>query len=298
MENPHRNAQLGYIKSVPDDMEGLFKRWYKRTEDIGKDEKDGDQHYCLVCDGIMRKRGKSEEKIEDEWEKDKKRIAILIKDENQKEKDGAPWADDTRNWLIQLDSDDTPKKKRQKTRNWNVTSKFLKNIAQTIWGITNSEPENFMPNNGVNTDDFAAIQESFREVPFALIECKKQAGKASIDDNTLSYYLETYRDLLYEEFDILEPHIFVCTNERIYKFVQDYITEYRYKGTLLTHVKSMKGDKEHEPSILLHIPSKTVILCSFHPSANMHYEDFFDGVVAHYHAFLKSEPKLYREFFE
>lgn len=295
MENPQRNAQLGYIKSIPDDMNGLFERWYKRTENIGKDEKDGDQHYCLVCDGIMRKRGKSEENIEVEWERDKKRIAILIKDENQKEKDGAPWADDTRNWLIPLNTDDTPKKKRQKTRNWNVSSKFLKNIAQIIWGLTHSEPGKLMPNTGIYTD-FGEIQKSLREVPFALIECKKQAGKASIDDDKLSYYLETYKDLLYDEFDILEPHIFICTNELIYKFVQNYITKYKYKGTDLTRVKSMKEGREFEPSILIHWPSKTIILCSFHPSAHKSYEDFYDGVVAHYNAFVQSEDD-YKKFY-
>ena len=56
METPKRNAQLGYIKSIPDDMDGLFARWYERTKNIGVDSKDGDDHYCLVCDGIIRKR--------------------------------------------------------------------------------------------------------------------------------------------------------------------------------------------------------------------------------------------------
>lgn len=295
MENPQRNAQLGYIKSIPDDMNGLFERWYKRTENIGKDEKDGDQHYCLVCDGIMRKRGKSEEEIEVEWERDKKRIAILIKDENQKEKDGAPWADDTRNWLIPLNTDDTPKKKRQKTRNWNISSKFLKNIAQTIWGITKSVPGNLKQNTGIYTH-FEEIQNCFRETPFALIECKKQAGKASISDDVLQNYLDTYKDLLHDEFRILQPHIYVCTNEKIYDFVKEYLTKEQFPETEMTRVKSLDGTYEFEPSVTLHLPSKTIVLCSYHPSAHMSYDDFYNGVVKHYHAFVLS--KYYSQFFK
>ena len=292
MENPQRNAQLGYIKSIPDDMSGLFAEWYERTKDIGKDSKDGDNHYCLVCDGIMRKREKSESEIEEEWEQNKMRIAFLIKDQNQGKK--GPWNDDARNWLIPKDTDDTPKKKRQKTRNWNVSSRFLKNIAQTIWGITNSkpEPDELMPNTGIYTH-FKDIQKSFRDEPFALIECKKQGGKASIDDNTLSDYLETYKDLLYREFDILKPHIFVCTNERIYEFVQKYLTK---DGTQITQVPSLENSEKYEASVTLHCPSKSVILCSYHPSARMSYEEFYDGVVKHYHAFVKSD--YYKDFFK
>lgn len=297
METPQRNAQLGYIKSIPDDMSGLFRDWYKQTAKNNlaneKDEKDNEQHYCLVCDGIIRKRNKDEATIEREWEQNKMRVAFLIKDQNQGKK--GPWNDDARNWLIPMETDDTTEKKRRKTRNWNVSNKFLRNIAQTLWGITNSKPGNLMPNTGIYTH-FDKIQKCFHEVPFALIECKKQGGKASIDDDTLSYYLETYKGLLYKELDILEPHIFVCTNERIYKFIQDYIKEYKYKGTDLTPVRSLKEGREFEPSILIHWPSKTIILCSYHPSARMTYEDFFDGVVAHYNAFAQSEDD-YKKFY-
>lgn len=293
METLKRNAQLGYIKSIPDEMEGLFAKWYKRTEDIGKDDKDGDGHYCLVCDGIIRKRDKDEATIEREWEQNKMRVAFLIKDQNQGKK--GPWNDDARNWLIPMETDDTPEKKRCKSRNWNVSNKFLRNIAQTLWGITYSTPDNLMPNTGIYTH-FDNIQECFREVPFALIECKKQGGKASISDDVLQNYLDTYKDLLYSEFRILQPHIFVCTNEKIYEFVQDYLTKEQFPGTEMTHVKSLDGKFEFEPSVTLHLPSKSIVLCSYHPSAHMSYDDFYDGVVKHYHAFVQNK-ELYSQFF-
>ena len=293
METPKRNAQLGYIKSIPDDMDGLFARWYERTKNIGVDSKDGDDHYCLVCDGIIRKRDKDEATIEREWEQNKMRVAFLIKDQNQGKK--GPWNDDARNWLIPIESDDTPEKKRRKSRNWNVTNKFLRNIAQTLWGITYSTPGNLMPNTGIYTH-FDKIQTCFREVPFALIECKKQGGKASISDDTLQSYLDTYKELLHEEFRILQPHIFVCTNEKIYEFVKDYLTKEQFPGTEMTRVKSLDGKYEFEPSVTLHLPSKSIVLCSYHPSAHMSYEDYYDGVVKHYHAFVQ-DKELYSQFF-
>ena len=86
METPQRNAQLGYIKSIPDDMAGVFRDWYEQTVennlDKEKDGKDNEQHYCLVCDGIIRKRDKDEATIEREWDQSKMRVAFLIKDQN------------------------------------------------------------------------------------------------------------------------------------------------------------------------------------------------------------------------
>lgn len=171
MEKLNRNAQLGYIKSIPDDMAGVFKDWYEQTVknnlEKEKDGKDNEQHYCLVCDGIIRKRDKDEATIEREWDQSKMRVAFLIKDQNQGKK--GPWNDDARNWLIPMETDNTTEKKRRKTRNWNVSNKFLRNIAQALWGINYSRPGNLMPNTGIYTH-FAEIQKCFREVPFALIE--------------------------------------------------------------------------------------------------------------------------------
>ena len=112
MENPQRNALLGDIIDIDaGKMYGLFKDWYERTAELGNEPTDKPyNHYCLVCDGITRKREKDSTRAVDEaitemaWEKDKKRVAFLIKDENQK---GSIWADDTRNWLVQTPADDT-----------------------------------------------------------------------------------------------------------------------------------------------------------------------------------------------
>lgn len=303
MENPQRNALLGDIIDIDaGKMYGLFKDWYERTAELGNEPTDKPyNHYCLVCDGITRKREKDSTRAVDEaitemaWEKDKKRVAFLIKDENQK---GSIWADDTRNWLVQTPADDTAEKIKRKQNNWNLKRKFLRNIANILWGITNCAPDldKLCPTHQIHSH-FDKIKETFQTTPFAIIECKKQGGKPSIADNVLERYLTNYQKLLYREFDILEPHIYVCTNEKIYSFVKKYIVQ-KYGGAedILTHIPNRKGDGTNEPSILLHIPSKTIILCSFHPSARMSYDKIYDGVMDHYRAFVQSS--YYAEFFK
>ena len=296
MEAPKRNTLLGDIIDIDaGNMYGLFKDWYERTEELGHEPKDGDGHYCLVCDGITRKRGMSEHDIETAWQNDEKRVAFLIKDENQK---GSIWADDTRNWLIETPADNTSDKKELKQKNWDLKRKFLLNIANILWGITKCtpKPDNLCPTEQIHSR-FEEIRDTFHNTPFVLIECKKQGGKPSIKDSVLEKYLNNYQELLYKEFNILEPHIYVCTSEKIYAFVKDYILDkYKCSENDLTHIPSRNGDGTDEPSILLHIPSRTIILCSYHPSARKSYEEIYSGVMDHYRAFVQSE--YYSQFFK
>ena len=61
METPKRNALLGDIIDIEaGNIFGLFKEWYERTEEIGHEPKDGDGHYCLVCDGMGGTKGGAE----------------------------------------------------------------------------------------------------------------------------------------------------------------------------------------------------------------------------------------------
>lgn len=280
------NEQLGYIREGKEkgsiEMTGLFKDWYNRTAQLRKDTPDGDGYYCLVCDGLLRKNGKStadDMVLDKAWKEAEKRIIFLIKDQNQS---GQIWADDTRNWYI--DRED----------NRDIRSKFIRNIANISWGLMKSTPDIFLPAELVykRKND---IKENFAQVPIALIECKKQGGGASISNNVLLRYLKDYQDLLYKEFDILTPEglngvtMFVCTNEHIYEFVQQYILS-RHPNTELTRI-----DSEKHNSIRLHIPSKTMILCSYHPSAHMSYKEIYKGVLDHYQAFVKTN--YYNQFF-
>ena len=270
------NQQLGFIKSK-EDKTGLFADWYNQVaHDCGTEE------ISFVCDGIMNKRGKDEITTDSEWRKNPKRVAFLLKDQNQ---NGLSWVDDTRTWLVCRDD------------NWNVRSKFLRNLANALWGIAISSPQ-CLPKPESIKPCHETVIECFRTTPFAFVECKKQGGVSTLSNKALRTYLdkEEYKKLLYREFDILDANIYVCTNPLIYEFVQLYLTKHKCPGTQMTRVKSLDGKYEFEPSVTLHLPSKTVVLCSYHPSAIMSYEKYFKGVVSHYQAFVQSE--YYFQFFK
>ena len=269
------NQQLGFIRSE-NDMTGLFRDWYEQVK-----HENGEDDISFVCDGVMYKREKDELTTEKDWKESTKRIAFLLKDQNQ---DGFSWVDDTRKWLVCQDD------------NWNVESKFLRNIANALWGIKVSSPQ-YLPDPKSVKQYHEDITECFRSTPFAFVECKKQGGVSKLSNKALKTYLgkDEYKDLLYREFDILDANIFVCTNPFIYEFVQVYLTKRKCPGTQMTRVNSVSEKDKLEASVALHLPSKSIVLCSYHPSAIMSYENFFKGVVTHYQAFVQSP--YYDEFF-
>lgn len=285
------NEQLGYIRpgrvNGSIEMAGLFDKWYHRTAQLNKESPDEDGHYGLVCDGIMRKPGKDESgdvELERSWWSQPKRIAFLMKDQNQ---GSSHWSDDARNWLCK-------KKDMQE-----LTNRTFRNIANILWGLIYSK-EDICPHEEL-VEKFDEIRTCFHEVPFAYIETKKQGGGSMLHDKELALYLNDYKDLLYKELDILNPNVFVCTGSPIYGFVQEYIL-HKYKGepqNTLTKVPSLKNVGKNEPSILLHIPSKTIILLGYHPSLQENFggsmENIYMSVMDHYQAFLHSK---YYEFFK
>lgn len=275
------NEQLGYIcpgrteNSI--EMAGLFDEWYHRTAQLNKDKTDGDEfhigHYGLVCDGLMSKPNMDDDMLEKKWWEAPMRVAFLMKDQNQ---GGYIFNTDARKWLC------------QKNEAWELSDKTFHHIANILWGIIHTTKNNLYLPKDLKFDE---IKECFQKTPFAYIECKKQGGGSELNGNKLKPYLIDYRDLLYKEFDILRPNVFVCTNDKIYEFVQEYIINYKYPGTGLTRVHPQKHN-----SIRLHLPSKTIILLGYHPTAPGTYGSIYDSYMAHYRAFIQSD--YYDKYFK
>lgn len=281
------NLQLGYIrpgrseKSI--EMAGLFDAWYHRTAQLNKEKKDGDGHYGLVCDGLMRKRGMTDEELERLWWEKPMRIAFLMKDQNQK---NYVYNTDARDWLLQKD------------KAWELQNKTFHHIANILWGLTHATPDYLCLPSDMSSS-FKEIKDCFQIYPFAYIECKKQGGGPKIDDRVLESYLVDYKKLLYKELNILKPNVFVCTSVVIFDFVKQYLQDsYSLKtGHGFTPVISNKDDSEHEKNILLHRPSKSIILLGYHPTARgKSFEEIYEGVMDHYRAFVQSA--YYHDWFE
>ena len=280
------NEALGYIcegrTREAIEMAGLFDEWYHKTAQIGKDITDGFGHYGLVCDGIMRKRNISDEKLENDWWEGPMRIAFLMKDQNQK---GDVYNTDARNWLLQKD------------KAWELQNKTFHNIANILWGLIHATKDYPCFPAEMNTQ-FNEIKHCFQTRPFAYIECKKQGGGPKIDDNVLKNYMTDYKELLYKEFNILKPNVFVCTSGIIFDFVKQYLQDkYALKADEeFTPVISNKDKSKYEQNILLHMPSKSIILLGYHPTVRKSYETIYEGVMDHYRAFVQSEH--FQDFFD
>jgi hypothetical protein len=206
-----------------------------------------------------------------------------LKDQHQKRKKGASfWPEDIRYWLKDVETDKDSALKRKKG-NRELENRFFKHLAYIFWGLSKADEQNEWEYEEVVKHE-NEVKEFFNTQPFALVECKKQPGNGSLEDNILIHHLNEYGDLLIKEIEILKPNMIVCTSPHIYKFINNaYQKLYPNDGLLRI------DEKEHN-SIRFHPKTKTLIFCSYHPSSFGKYggKTNYDGVMNHYRAFLKS----------
>ena len=254
-------------------LELLFNDWIKASK---KDEycerRDINNNIIFTYDGLMYKPDLSIG-VEDEWEKENKRIMFLLKDQP------SDWSDDARKWLKDY-SDDTEETKKRKAKNRELRSKFIHNIANLFYGIYNSRVGSVVSFDTLDKED---VKRTFFTKPFAFVECKKQGGKRTISNSKLNYYLNNadYKPLLEKEIKILNPNIIVCTNNNIYNFVINMFggeDEFlKIQGHNSIRIRPAKNDVE-----------SLIILNTYHPSARQSYITFFEGAMDHYRAFLNN----------
>lgn len=246
----------------------LFSEWIEESQKNAEAVDDTNEHNVIFTrDGILEKNDPYIN-VEREWLEFPKRIAFLLKDQP------SLYSDDLRYWLKDMPTDNEEARTR-KEDNRELTSQFLHNLANVFWGLNKANAENEC---SLEDASFQEVKEYFNTKPFAFIECKKQGGGVSIEDNVLKEYLHKYGHLLIRELNILQPNMIVCTSQHIYGYIlQQYPEE-----ELITF------GKKHN-SIRYHAKSKTLIFCSFHPSARISYENFYEGVMDHYRTFLNSE---------
>ena len=241
-------------KSINALLDSLFEYWKKKS--IFENDSD-----YFVKDGIMNDESK--------WASKEKRIAFLVKEQNQKD---GNWDDDTRNWM------------KEESMQKQKLPLFFHKIANLFYGLSNSSDEEYAQwwsgEIEQHADDVKAF---FNTEPFALIECKKQPGGAESDDKVLSDYLNKYKFLLQEELEIIDPNIIVCMGGPIFGFVKNM-----YGVTEENRVAENNKNVYYVPEI------KKVIVHAGHPSSRGSYDDHYEGAMYWYRDFLHSDA--YKDF--
>ena len=231
------------MTGINSQLDSIFNEWEKL---VPKD--------MFVRDGIMRTIPNAD-KV---WSTSKRRIAFMMKDKS----DGT--GDDARNWLIDNDDPNNQKNRR-------LGTKLFRNIACVLYGLKHDECDY------ANVANDALLIDCLLKVPFAYIECKKEAGKGSLDDSVLQQYLRgAHGTYLHQELSILQPNIYVCSGWPINDFIRNmYAPEELY-------IQSN--------NLAYHIPSKTLIILGYHPTARTIYPPKnFAGVMNHYKDFLATD---------
>lgn len=254
-----------------DQLNPLFEKWIQISEKKHemRDDTEG-QNIIFTYDGLMEKPDSSID-VEECWQKADMRIMFLVKDQPSQ------YRNDSRLWLKDQPTD-SPYDENKKKLNRELKPKFIHNIANVFYGLSHADKEHEISFQSLNKED---VKKHFLTSPFAFVECKKQCGKTSISNSTLHHYLydEDYKELLYQEIKILKPNMIVCTNNMIYQFVQEM---YGMENLI-------KLNEPRHNSIRIFAEKEILILNSFHPSARISYMKFYDGVMDHYRAFLRSE---------
>ena len=268
--------------NIGDELETLFKEWKDRLP-LGAN---------FTKDGVMYRNGKTNEQVEQEWLASPKRVAFLLKDQNQGKY--GTWDEDINLWLKDVDWEDTNARDKWNASaeaNRNIKNRFLKNIAYILWGLVGAD----------NNDDRCfsetkkrhnEVKDFFNSQPFALIECKKEPGISYLDTKILCHHLATYGDLLKKELDILHPNIIVCCggSSEIFKFITN--TYYKDKKNITfgdEYVLEDGTDLGFKTQLCYYPDDNVVVIDSFHPKDRKENWLIFDRVLSPFRSFMNSE---------
>lgn len=228
------------------------------------------------------------------WNKSTIKIVFLLKDKPDES------GGDVRQWLLYKHKVGTCSRELQ----GGIVGRtgFLPTIARVIYGIYKSTPGDLITFGQVSGSGMSVVRDMWNSLegyPYALVETKKMAGISYVSPGQIKEALLRDSEFLKKELSYLNPNVFVCTHPSIYKFVQDFLAE-KYKDeqdNQFVKVPNESKPSGFEESILLHRPSKSVILLGYHPSYyRLSLEGRYMSYMSHYHAFVQSD--YYDGFFK
>lgn len=242
------------MESINAQLDKLFEKWQKEQN-----------LEFFVKDGLMRKIGKTDSVLENEWINSSRRILFLLKDQNQK---NGKWSEDSRDWITT--NEDTA----------NIKQRFIHNIANLFYGLSHITTDE---NCQVLYDELneEKVKTHFNTAPFAFVESKKEPGTTYINNKILRTCMLRDKDFISKELEILKPNIIVCCGSEQYNFIinlfgKETLRGYGYDGK---YYKNLQYSAE----------KNVVILYVEHPSKPCKQNSYYDISMQNFRDFLKSE---------
>jgi hypothetical protein len=240
----------------------LFERWEKKSE------KDGYSNFC--GDGLIFRGGnweiekdgkwyygKSEGNEEILWEEAPKRILFLLKDTNNNPND-----DDAREFRPGADG---------------KIILHYKNLAFWLFGLLAFDETKDAP--AFDTLNFwEDVFPVFDTKPYAIVNCKKESGSSSIDNQTLLNHINNYAQFIKEQISILDPDIIVCGGGS--SLIIDFVEKNIYPDLVAVNNWICYDEKNAK-----------VIIDSYHPSYfGISMAEIYSQMMNAYKEFLEKYP--------
>ena len=244
----------------------LFEEWKNKSKE--------NKHTQFCRDGLMYK-GDVYDEIndlkspgnEDElWHSAPKRVLFLCKDGNNS---GCSVTQDYKAWHYH---------KKGK----NITKDFPRNIAYWLYGLLNVDETGLAPE--FETLTVEKITDFFDKTPFALVNCKKEAGGGTVDGKVLQRHIDLYKEYINKEIEILNPDIIVCGGTRKSFFYGS--------GNIYEPFQYISDNGW----IYYNEPLKKLIIASWHPSypkrsyGKVTEESVYTEMMAAYKEFIDKYP--------
>ena len=250
-------------RSFNEELDKLFEQWIAKSEEENKLREEGTGRVIFTRDGLLEKNAPSID-VSQDWVNASRRILFLLKDQPTK------CCDDARLWLKDLG--EAEQHAEIKKRNRELGTRFLKNIANIFYGLSNATYREQLDFNQLSHDDVALC---FNTRPFGILETKKQGGGTTLSNTELNRCLYTYESFIVRQLEIMQPNICVSTSWIITSFLK------KQAGSVV----SFPGHK----GMFYVQASKTLYLTSYHPSAHKSYADFYERVMNDFCFFLRPE---------
>lgn len=247
------------MRNFNKELDELFVEWETKSK--------GDGYNGFCRDGLMLKGkifkgkegywGRTEGNENELWQNAPKRILFLMKDPN-----GNP-NEDMRSWIGRQHASD-------------ITNRFFKNISFWLYGLNDLTRFGYYKCfEEINVVE--KYSKCFDELPFSIVNCKKESGGSRIQPETLLFHVSKYGKFLSKQLEILNPDIIVCGGG---------------SGTVLSIArKNIYTNLEFiriNDWIYYNKENDKVLIDSFHPSSIISYEEIYNDMMSSYLEHLKS----------